>query len=95
MNRKSLKILVLVGFLLSLAVACGKVDKAKRDFMACSREIIEISKTLDPAESSYLKQLKQKVLEIGKKHNFQGIPQSKILPVPFFYTCPLLPFIEI
>ncbi len=77
MNRKSLTILVLVGFLLSLAAACGKVDRAKKNFMACSQEIIEISKTLDPESVSYLKQLKPKVLEIGKKHNFQDIPQLK------------------
>jgi ankyrin repeat protein len=77
MNRKSLKILVLIGFLLSLAAACGKVDRVKGNYIACSREIIEISKTFDPKSVSYLERLKQKVLGIGKKHNFQDIPQLK------------------
>ncbi|MGD2087167.1 MAG: hypothetical protein PVH61_13370 [Candidatus Aminicenantes bacterium] len=77
MNRKILTILIITGFLLSLAAACGKLDKAKKSYIACSREIIEYSRTLDPKSGSYSEQLKRKVLEIGKKHNFQGIAQLK------------------
>lgn len=72
-----LKVLILIGLLVS-AYNCGKIDEAQINYIECCEEIIEFSKTINPKSGSYLKQLNQKVLGIGKKHNFQGITQLKI-----------------
>lgn len=57
--------------------ACGKVDQDKKNYLICSKMIIEFSNTVVPTSEAYTEKTKGKVLEICGDYGFKDINELK------------------